>query len=252
MKNIFWILLIPVLTAAGPTKVGADPTAPEQEYGPGFFESEIDTTQEDYEGGETNRELPNPDDPAVIETLRRRNAIEALIRFPQTQWNECSDRVTGNYADARCAKARGISVILDEYLQNRLISCVDAGLAAQGGGTAEAIHIQHAGITADVNHSPRSLHAVNRAIDVKSIKVQLTNDTDKEFKYSLMSNRPFYKAMRTCWGKVVNQVNGCPLYQGSAMLTASIGWENSDHGRHMHLSVPYCVGGNYGSYYWIK
>lgn len=239
MKKLIYTLLISACMTA----------AAEQDYGPGFWDSELDLTQENREGGETNTDLP---DPATIETLRRRSPIEALINFPQTHWNECSDRVTGNYSDIACARARGISVILDEYLQDRLIACVDKGLEAQGGGTAEAIHINHAGITADSNHSPRSLHSVNRAIDIKSIKVQLTNDTDKEFKYSLASNRPFYKAMRKCWGNVVHTVNGCPLYRGDASLTGSIGWEDRDHGRHMHLSVPYCVGGNYGSYYWIK
>lgn len=223
----------------------------EQDFGPGFFNGDVDTTNEDANGGETNTELPNQDE--LMETLKRESPIESLLSFPQKTWMECSDPVTGNYLDSICApKGRTISVILDSYLQNRLMACVDAGLAAQGGGSAQVLHITHAGITADARHSPYSLHSVNRAIDIKILKVQLSSGQEKQFTYSKVGNRPFYTALRDCWGRTVNYYNGCPLYGGDPKLTGSIGWENTQHGHHMHLSVPYCVNGRYGAGLWRR
>jgi hypothetical protein len=222
----------------------------EPDYGPGFFETDSDTTFEDMMGGETNGDLPAEEE--IRETFQVPPAFKALITFPETKWNECSDKVTGNYAELACSKVRGISVILNSYLQDRLIGCVSQAITELGGEAAQAIHVTHAGIAGDPNHSPRSLHAVKRAVDVKIIEATYANGEKSVFEYSKLSNRPFYKALRICWGKVVNTYNGCPYYAGNPERTGSIGWENSAHGRHMHLSVPYCVNGAYGGYYWRR
>lgn len=244
-------LILCVSASNATAQTAAQDPEQEQDYGPGFFSSEVDTTQDDMEGGEVNSELPDQDE--LTETLKNKSPIESLISFPQKTWMECRDTVTGNYLDYTCAaQGRTVSVILDSYLQKRLIACVDAGLSAQGGGTSEVLHITHAGITADANHSPKSLHSVNRAIDVKVVKVKLSDGQEKQFTYSKVGNRPFYTALRNCWGRTVNTYNGCPYYGGSPQLTGSIGWENTDHGRHMHLSVPYCVNGKYGNGLWRR
>jgi hypothetical protein len=249
------LILVALVVSTLTTSAQTDPTRKsthdpelEQDYGPGFWDADRDTTVEDTEGGETNTDLPTPDQ---IDKIQRESFLQ-ILKFPQTIWNECTAVVTGNYQDAKCAPGRNISEILNEYLQQKFIACVDAGLASQGGGTANVIHITHAGITADANHSPKSLHAVNRAIDVKVINVQLTDGNEKQFTYSKTGNRPFYTGLRKCWGAVVHNDNGCPYYANSPGLTGSIGWENSSHGHHMHLSVPYCVNGQYGAYYWRK
>lgn len=221
----------------------------EQDYAPGFFETDADMTSEDLEGGETNGDLPHPDE---ISILTAPNWLRALVTFPETQWNECEAGVSGNYVELQCAKNRGISVILNSYLQERLMSCVNQALKDVGNSEATKIHVTHAGIAGDPNHSPRSLHAVKRAIDVKQIEAYSASGEKIAFDYSKLSNRPFYKSLRTCWGHVVNKYNGCPYYAGNPERTGSIGWENSAHGRHMHLSVPYCVSGAYGSYYWRR
>lgn len=219
----------------------------EEDYGPGFWDSEIDTTDEDRNGGERNTQLPRKEVQIQVQQF-----FQMLLSFPQTKWNECLDQVTGNYEDAKCVQGRNISEILDSYLQTRLQACVDEGLKAQGGGKTKTYHITHAGITADARHSPKSLHSYNRAIDVKIVKVKLTDGTEKQFTYSKVGNRPFYTALRKCWGKTVHDYNGCPYYSGNPSLTGSIGWENTQHGRHMHLSVPYCVNGSYGSGLWVR
>lgn len=176
----------------------------------------------------------------------------ATFKFPQTIWNECADEITGNYYGYACAKSRGIAVILKKFLFDYIYDCVDAGLAATGGGTVSDLHIVHAGILGDVNHAPKSLHSQNRAIDIKSFEMKLTNGQVKKLVYEGTTNRTFYTAFRKCWGEVVHKYNGCPYYANSPGLTATIGWENKDHQRHMHTSVPYCINGQYSSLYYQK
>lgn len=174
------------------------------------------------------------------------------FKFEQTKWPECVDTITGNYYGYNCTNNRNISSILKRFMDSYIHQCVNEGLAAQGGGKVADLHVVHAGIFADPNHSPRSLHSENRAIDIKSMHVQLTTGAVKDLVYEGTTNRAFYTAFRKCWGGIVNKYNGCPIYGGSAQLTGSIGWENADHQHHMHTSVPYCVSGSYGAYYYQK
>ncbi len=171
------------------------------------------------------------------------------FRFPQTTWGECSEAITGNYNGYACSDKRAISVILKKFIGENIYSCVNKGLAAQGGGSVKELHIVHNGITGDAEHSPRSLHAENRAIDIVRLEMKLTNGNVKKFVYEGTANRAFYTAFRKCWGNVVMEKNGCPAY-GS--YTATIGWENADHRHHLHVSVPYCVNGRYNTSYYIK
>ncbi len=180
-------------------------------------------------------------------------SLRAAFRFEQTEWNECEDDPTGNYSTYPCATSRQIAVILQDFLADGVYECVDAGLRAQDAGVAEDIHIVHSGILGDRNHSPQSLHAEARAIDISSFEVTLANSgVVKKLVYSGTTNREFYKAFRSCWGNVVHRDNGCPFYNGDPARTGSIGWEDSNHQHHMHTSVPYCVNGQYGDYYYRR
>ncbi|MGE4130695.1 MAG: hypothetical protein AB7F86_03610 [Bdellovibrionales bacterium] len=173
-------------------------------------------------------------------------------KFSQTIWGECSEAITGNYSGYSCSDRRNISTILKTFLNDYLFQCLNKGLAAQGGGAVASLHIEHDGITGDANHSPRSLHAENRAIDVKAFHIVTTDGRRKKWTYAGTTNRSFYTAFRRCWGTAIHSGNGCPYYSGQSLLTGSIGWENADHRNHMHLSVPYCVGGSYGSGYYQR
>lgn len=231
-----------------------NPAEKQGDFEPGFFSPDEELTKADREGGEGDTKVLSPEEEAeYIETLQEDSAaLKALLSFPQTEWNECTDNTSGNYLDFACAKKRNVSQILDGYLQGKLISCVNTAMTAQGGGEAGKVHLVHAGVTADARHSPKSLHSYNRAIDIKAIRINLKAGGSREYTYSKIGNRPFYAALRNCWGKLINTTNGCPLYRGSTLLTGSIGWENSDHGKHMHLSVPYCVNGKYGPGLWVR
>lgn len=250
---VFCIFVTLVLTSCGEeqfytsqfdTPQEFNPAEMERDYPEGFFTSDEDITHEDEEGGEHHTHLPDPED--------LQNQVSAFFRFDQTTWDECNEEISGNYTGFGCARSRGISVILKRFLNEHIFQCIDEGLAAQGGGSARDLHIVHAGIVGDRRHSPRSMHAEQRAIDVKTLDIVLTSGRSKTFTYSKIGNRPFYTALRRCWGKVVTRYNDCPVYNGNLMLTGSIGWENRNHGRHMHLSVPYCINGRHGDFFWRR
>lgn len=190
--------------------------------------------------------------PEEEEKFKSELHLKRNFRFPQTQWNECTDNPSGNYTGDSCARARQISVILDSYLKDFIYECVDAGLRVQGSGMADEIHITHDGILGNSAHSPRSLHAEARAIDIKGLRVKTTSGNTYNMIYAGPTNRPFYQAFRACWGRVVHRENGCPFYNGNPEHTGTIGWENRNHLEHMHTSVPYCVNGRYGAGYYQR
>ena len=170
-------------------------------------------------------------------------------QFPQTKWLECNDSVTGNYLGFGCTNNRGISVILDSYLQENFLRCANEALSSVGLSQAVDMHVTHAGIQGDANHSPRSLHAEARAVDVRSFDMFFSNGAQREFLFKGSANNTFFNTFRTCWGRTISNQNGCPLISGQTRLTASIGKEDSNHQNHMHVSVPYCINGNYSSSY---
>lgn len=114
------------------------------------------------------------------------------------------------------------------------------------------LHVTHDGIQGDTNHSPRSLHAEARAVDVDSFVVFYANGRQERLDFESSRNDSFFNSFRSCWGKVVNQQNGCPFISGRADRTGSIGKEDSRHKEHMHVSIPYCVGGNYAGNYFRR
>lgn len=249
MKRIFLPFVLSALLGAGCAEEAAfneleeTGTPRSTEYGPGFWTEDKSLVEKGHE--ETRAPLLSPQQ---LEDWELQGFdLQALFRFSQTQWNECASNPSGNYYTVGCTPRRAISVILNDYLNRHLLACVDEGLEAQGGGRAAKVHIEHAGITGDRRHSPRSLHAENRAIDIKVLSVRLSNGQDRKFTYALTGNRPFYTALRRCWGERVNRENGCPLQSGQTLYTGSIGWEDKNHGAHMHLSVPYCLNGRYGT-----
>lgn len=205
---------------------------------------------------ETDDHVMTPEEEEAFLKAEEDNKLQGKashqFKFPQTSWKECTDLITGNYYGYKCSNGRKISQILKKFMDTHIAKCVDRGLAAQGGGKMDDLHIVHAGIFGDPRHSPRSMHAENRAIDIKSMEVKLTNGQVKKFVYAGTTNRAFYQAFRQCWGEVVKVNNNCPYYKGTPSLTATIGWEDKNHRHHMHTSVPYCVGGQYAGFYYRK
>jgi len=223
---------------------GVDPEA-EPDYSQGFF-----TDMEDFAAS-----VAPPEDSEDDETLDLYGPNEDLRAFGSDDlaasvdtlslWQECQHmQATGNYTGYNCSNRRVIGERLLVALEKQLIGCINEGLSTQGGGTAAKVHLEHAGIMADIKHSPRSNHSIGRAIDIKRISVDLQSGGQRTFTYAKTGNRPFYTGLRACWGKVMMNWNGCPLYGGNIGLTASIGWEDKRHGQHLHLSVPMCSNGH--------
>jgi len=184
---------------------------------------------------------------AYFKKLAEEGLETTTFRFSQTDWFECSDYVTGNYLNYKCASRRRIASILKDFMDEHLVNCMSQTLAVHNFEQMQELHIVHEGILGDPRHSPRSLHAENRAIDIHSFRVEFESGVNKNFVYTDLSLRPFFSDFRRCWGRAVREHNGCPLIQGNEMLTGSIGWEDANHQRHMHTSVPVCTNGRYST-----
>lgn len=174
------------------------------------------------------------------------------FNFPQTDWYECTDQVTGNYRNYNCAKRRQVASILKDFMDEHMTACVNESLRANNMGELQDLHLIHVGVLGDPRHSPRSLHAQNRAIDIHTMRITLTDGTKRDMVFGNSANRSFFTQFRQCWGKAIASHNDCPLYNGQAGLTGSIGWEDRNHQNHMHTSVPYCVNGRYAGNYFQR
>jgi hypothetical protein len=169
-----------------------------------------------------------------------------------TEWNECRGDLRANYVDDRCSKERFISPALKLYLLRDFEGCVNVGLIRSGRRSAKRVTIIHKGIMADGRHSPESLHSFGRAIDIHSIKIKYSLFKNETINFEELGDRTFYNELRACWGKVINAKGGCPLIEDNVELTGSIGKEDEDHQRHLHLSVPFCANGLYDMDFFIR
>lgn len=172
--------------------------------------------------------------------------------FPQTTWRECVDYITGNYTGYNCSNRRGISVILKSFMEDHFLTCANEALKSYNGQKAVDLHVTHDGIQGDARHSPRSLHAEARAIDVDSMIVTYSSGRSEKLTFKGAQHQKFFNSFRQCWGQKVNRHNGCPYISGQASLTGSIGKEDRNHQNHMHVSVPYCVSGRYSTSYFQR
>jgi hypothetical protein len=177
------------------------------------------------------------------------------------KWDECNDPAfRGNYTGYGCSRNRAMANIFRDFLAENLLSCVNQSLNKINRRSSTSVYVLHAGTAADRNHSRASYHAVERAIDIKEFT--LINSRGEAYKINYKwarQNRSawqfsFFKQFRTCWGErqlrqsqarfersnacrhnnmIANTNAGLPYY-------ASIGWEEPNHGKHLHLSLPHC------------
>ncbi len=201
---------------------------------------------------ETDSSVIEPDNEAAyIQKLTEAN-VEFKQRFAQTKWFECDAFITGNFSEYSCSNKRAISVILSGFIQDHFLKCVNYSLKKVKKSQASETHIIHLGILGDANHSPKSLHAEARAIDIDTIEIRDEKNKVSIFNFKDEKNDEFYKHLRTCWGETVSTYNGCPILFGEEALTASIGKENPRHQNHLHISVPYCIQGQYSDLYFKR
>jgi len=169
-----------------------------------------------------------------------------------TTWNECRGDVEAYFLGSKCSKERVISPTLKKYINSDFLSCVNEALLFSGRDNTSEIEISHKGIMADVRHSPLSLHSFGRAIDIHSIKVRYSIFRRESFNFEADGDASFFSTLRLCWGRVILEKNQCPLFENKFELTGTIGKEDEDHQKHLHLSVPFCQSGNYSEDYFIR
>ncbi|MBY0314905.1 MAG: hypothetical protein K2Q26_05265 [Bdellovibrionales bacterium] len=241
MKFIYLIPVVLLAVACG--KNGNDP----------IDQTTLASTTDEIlsEAEESDLHVLSPEQEEAFEQEQLENEIVGKAykyKFPQTIWKECLDDVTGNYSGYKCANTRKISQILKTFMMTHMHKCVNRGLAAQGGGKMADYHIVHAGITGDPRHSPKSLHAENRAIDIKSMEVKLVGGKVKNFVFAGSANTAYFNAFRKCWSETLRDFNKCPNVKNAG----TIGKEDKNHKNHLHTSVPYCISGKYGAGWFQK
>jgi len=234
MKTLLTTLMMLIVSSATSAQ-NINKFENEEDFGPGFFPHQKEVSQESF--GHIQEES---------QTITMDKAD-----FPIMRWKECEDDLTGNYYSYNCSNRREIAVNFHGYLQDDLFQCVDEGLKELGFADSQKVHIEHRGIKCDGNHNRRSLHCQFRALDIVNFQVNTVDDQSVKITYAKLGNRPFYEALRKCWGKLVVEGNECGV-RGSLERTASIGWEDRNHNRHMHLSLPVCSNGRYIGGYFVK
>ena len=161
-----------------------------------------------------------------------------------SSWNECSGIVRGNYEGARCATARGMASEFLVFMQRQLVACVNQGMSSIGLPNTDRISLIHRGVMADDNHGRESLHAVGRAIDIARITAYpkgldaVTMDYLRAVQSPSSCERKFYVKLRQCFGEI-HRGRGCPRRRSGQPL-GTIAWEDRDHRRHIHVSMPFC------------
>lgn len=175
------------------------------------------------------------------------------------RWDECNDpHIRGNLKDRGCYSTNGGRWIDDNFLkllQDNLLSCVNDSLTAVNRPTSDDLAVVHNGVAADDNHAKSSYHKFGMAIDIAEIKVENANGDLYGINYkAAVDNRSswqykFYQNFRVCWGKV--QTRRSPKCTYNNMITntnaglpyyGSIGWEERNHKKHLHISMPFCGG----------
>lgn len=147
--------------------------------------------------------------------------------------NECEpgNGLSFKYSEG-CVKAQKVDKQFYDFFNNHFAKCAQE--SAQVEGVAQ-ISIIHDGITGDSNHTNKSMHATQRAIDLKSIAIKDSSGNEKKF--TAESQDGFFTALRSCWhNAMVAEMSNCPGSQPKG----SIGNEDENHHHHVHLSLPYC------------
>lgn len=66
----------------------------------------------------------------------------------------------------------------------------------------------------------------------------VTSDEEAE-KNKHVETRKYLESLRACWDDAVIERYGCRRWR-SYKYRASVGWENVNHQKHIHLALPYC------------
>lgn len=206
-------------------------------------------------------------------------ALNEKVRGEQlTSFDECSGEngIKATYVNditsqglklAACNRNRKMSLALADFINQNMSPCVQQAMSSLGiGNEISKIHIKHAGIRGDENHSTKSLHAVLRAIDINELEVELNDSSNVKFNVvagwsGILARKKgkalttaqkqsveFYSQFRRCWANKLVEQNQCQN-KGALKMRGSVGWEDPDHRNHLHLSLPYCPANNgfYGS-----
>lgn len=217
-------------------------------------------TLNDLMSGPTNgmgcNNAPADSDP-IFKLGRKAGTTKKIKGEEQVLWNECAGTMTANYGENsrgklthyKCSKKRKMSKKFFDFFESNFSSCTKQAFLKVKGQKAfngiEKISFTHEGVAGDTRHSNKSLHSINRAIDIALINV---SSGGKNYSFDVKKQKgglekKFFDEFRSCWHRAVTELQGnCT---GTSTPVGTIGHEDGHHHNHIHVSLPRCGGGFY-------
>jgi hypothetical protein len=110
----------------------------------------------------------------------------------------------------------------------------------------------HDGVTGDARHRNKggSLHNIERAVDLVKFYVRAANNELYAYSYPNAvkargsKDGKFFLEFRKCYqSKHIARDARCKMNKAkSGGYVASLGWEDKNHQKHLHISYPFCGG----------
>ncbi len=189
---------------------------------------------------------------AYLETCKNKSeAAAGELRFEQYNY-----KATGQDGKSHLLEC-SLMPVSEEWLNlflEAFPTCMAEGLEAIELKKPKSVVVHSVMIYQHKGSSGRlSLHAPARAVDIakfelvyadKSEELVVSKASQKENpknKDETTKERKFFEAFRGCWSEQLTQNHGCAAYSKEG-FRGSVGWEDSAHQNHLHLSRPFCPG----------
>jgi hypothetical protein len=186
---------------------------------------------------------------AFLYTCRNREPIQpGEIRIQQYSYKASSQ--DGKELKLTCDRMPVSEIWLETFL-DAFPQCLEKSLKAAELEKPESVIIHSVMIYMHKGKGQRlSLHAPGRAVDISKLElvyadknreiiVSKANKKNNPSGGELTIERTFYTAFRRCWDENLVQKHGCNVWKKDG-YRGSVGWEDSDHQNHIHLSRPFC------------
>lgn len=187
--------------------------------------------------GFLDRTLSSPSHCGVPVTTNDRSA-GSIRGEPQIYFNACDPAggMTARYFEnRRCTRSRKISRPFHHFLRRNMKSCVQQSTKKD----VHHVNLIHVGIAGDKNHTSRSLHSVNRAIDIKTFEITYKDgSTEKIHSNQQLVRQDFFQKFAMCWSSAIVSQNSSPC--PGSIPKGYVGRESPKHRQHIHISLPYC------------
>ncbi len=169
------------------------------------------------------------------------------VRIYQTSYS--AQDQDGNSIQLKCERMPVSEVWLQTFLE-ALPQCIAESTAAVGWKMPASVVVHSVMIYMHKGSNGKlSLHAPARAVDISKLElidskgsqnvvVSLANQANNPID-DTTTERKFLRAFRGCWSDTLVDRYACSNWN-KQNFRGSVGWEDSAHQNHLHLSRPFC------------